>query len=452
MGRKSLLKSTTKKKKKSTAKSKAASKKSVKASAPKKVVVKQGATEKTAAVAAKKAALKKAPAKKAAPKANTKKAPAKKKKMTLKELVFKQFDMGKKAPPVSIKKKAVKLPEAPPLVSGYDKKETARIRAMLFQKFDLKTSAPAKAVQAKKAAPKKAPAKKKKVTLKELVFKQFDMGKKATPVSIKKKAVKLPEAPPLVSGYNDEDTERIRALLLKIFELKGEASPTSVQEGLPSKTETTAPPVAADSPPYQPPASVSSAGADQMGKALKLGLGALALLMILIIGTSFSNRSKFYLKEVNGAVEVWRGKFAPAGTELVQRLDGMKVPNPIRESYTKKEINPILFGFFQNKADGVLNAPMGPDIAEMKAHLRRAVSYAPSAESGKTIQRRLKSIDFILAFHKADVALGKGTLPDLKTAKASLATAYSFASTDSQRELVVQTQDMVNQAIAEMKK
>ena len=64
------------------------------------------------------------------------------------------------------------------------------------------------------------------------------------------------------------------------------------------------------------------------------------------------------------------------------------------------------------------------------------------------IQRRLKGIDFIVAFHKADVALGKGTLPDLRAAKACLAAAYSSATTDFQRELVEKTRAVVDKAIA----
>ena len=78
-----------------------------------------------------------------------------------------------------------------------------------------------------------------------------------------------------------------------------------------------------------------------MNKAMRMGLYALALLIAIIVGTSFSNRSKFYLKESGNGVEVWRGKFAPTGTELVYTLDGIAAPNPLKDAYTQKEISPF---------------------------------------------------------------------------------------------------------------
>jgi hypothetical protein len=369
---------------------------------------------------------------------------AKKKKVTLKDLIFKEYVLGrskKTAKPVKIKKKAVKIPKAPPFVSGYGKKETEKIRALLFQQFDLKVSAKKKSSKAK---PK---AKKKKVTLKDLIFKEFDTGP-IKPVVMKKTALNIPQAPPFISGYDAKETEKIKALLFKAFDLKTE---TPLKETGPIPSEPEAPSKAPTIPPYEPAGSTDSAGTEQMSKAMRMGLCALALLIAVIIGTSFSNRSKFYLQEFENGVEVWRGKFAPSGMELVYKLDGVTVPNPLKESYSKKEISPILFDFFLNKADTVLNVPAGPDIPKMKAHLQQAAEFAPSQAFQTQIQRRLKSIDFIIAFHKADVALSKGTASDLRTANSLLADAYKSATTDYQRALVAQTQTAVDEATAALK-
>jgi hypothetical protein len=483
MGRKSLLASTTKKK--ATGKKKAASKKSVKAAAAKKtakekqtdVKNKAATTKKTAVKATTAAAKVKKTAGKAKPKTTAKvtktaaakkkakttvkkKAPAKKKapsapkkKVTLKDLLFKEFVFGtgkkKAANPVKVKKKAVKIPDAPPFVSGYGKKETDGIRALLFKTFDLKAAKPAgKKPAAKKPSKAKPAAKKKKVTLKDLIYREFAVGAAATPVTIEKIVAEMPEAPPFISGYGRKETEKIRALLFKAFDLKAEA-PAGIAETAAPKPAPTPPSPKVSS--HEPASSCVSAGTEQTSKALRMGFCALALLVAIIAAASFSNRSKFYLKEVDSGLEVWRGKFAPAGTELVYTLDGVTAPAPLRDSYSKKEISPILFGYFLDKADTVLNVPAGPDIPEMKAHLRQAAAFAPSAALQSQVQRRLKGVAFIVAFHKADVALSKGTLPDLRVAKSSLASAYASASTDSQRELVAKTQTVVDEAMAALK-
>jgi len=334
----------------------------------------------------------------------------------------------------------VKIPEAPPFVTGYGKKETERIRGLLFLKFDLKVPAKKKPVKDKPAA------KKAKLTIRDLIFKKFDTGP-IKPVVLGKTTLSIPEAPPFISGYDAQKTEKIKALLFKAFDFK--ATPEEVIGQVPSKPE----PASASPaiPPYEPVSSTDSAETGQMSKTMRMGLCALALLIAIIVGTSFSNRSKFYLQEFDSGVEVWRGKFAPSGMELVYKLDGVKVPNPLRESYSKKEISPILFDFFLDKADTVLNVPAGPDIPKMKAHLRQAGDFAPSQAFQNQIERRLKSIDFIVAFHKADVALSKGKASDLRAAKSSLTRAYASATTDYQRELVAKTQTAVDEATAALK-
>jgi hypothetical protein len=466
MGRKSLLASTTKKK---TTKKKAA-KKSVKASPSKMAKNKKGTNATSKAVATKKKAAAKvkkttaakpratakkttAPAKpkakatapKKAPPAKKKTTAGKKKIVTLKDLIFKTFVLGKGKKktdkPLAIKKKIVEIPKAPPFVSGHDKKETERIRGLLFQQFDLKAPTEKKPSKAKPAE------KKAKVTLKDLIFKEFGAGA-IKPVVFEKTAVSVPQAPPFISGYDAKETEKIKALLLKAFDLKAETTAEAADQ-VPSKPEPT--PASPEIPPYEPVSSTDSAGTEQISKTMRMGLCALALLIAIIAGTSFSNRSTFYLQETDNGVEVWRGKFAPTGMELVYKLDGVKTPNPLQESYSKQEISPILFNFFLDKADTVLNVPAGPDIPKMKAHLRQAADFAPSQALQNQIKRRLKSIDFIIAFHKADVALSKGTASDLRAAKSSLANAYASATTDYQKELVAKTQTAVDEATAALK-
>ena len=185
--------------------------------------------------------------------------------------------------------------------------------------------------------------------------------------------------------------------------------------------------------------------------AIKAGLGALAVLILIIIGTSFSNRGMFYLEKVDDGVQVWRGKFAPIGKELVLHLKGMEMPSPVRDVYSKEEVYPMAFSYFQGKADGLLNDPGGPDFSRIKGYLHQAAPYAPTEAMRHRIQARLDGIDFVVLLHRADIALTKGTLPDLRAARGYLDKAASYASSPYQREQLAKTRAVLEKAIAGFK-
>ncbi len=463
MGRKSLLQST-----KKAAQKKKAAEKAVRAAAPVgKAVNKQGISGKgTASVKEAKVAeprglkitvadKKTVPVKKAAPgkvavelKSDAVKpkkvvAAAKKVEVSLKDLLFKRFDTGDTVRPVEVQRAAIKIADAPPFVSGDDKKETERIRGLLFKAFRV-TAGPAPAGAESGAAIKPkvvAAAKKVEVSLKDLLFKKFDTGGRVQPVEVQRAAIKIADAPPFVSGGDKKEEERMRGLLFKKFALTG--GPDAVGKG-PSPTVTT-PSAEKEIPPYKP---ASCAPGQPAAKGKRIALWGLVALVAILVGASFSNQNNFYLKEKNGVVEVWRGKFAPAGEELLFNLDGMKLPADVKNVYSKKEISPILFNFFQDRADALLDAPQGPDFGAVKGFLRQAREFAPTPMLRTGIESRLRGIDFIVLFYKADTALGKGTLPDLMAAKAYLGKALSFASTSYQRDLLGKMTTVADEAIA----
>ncbi|MBW1741595.1 MAG: hypothetical protein JRJ42_10765 [Deltaproteobacteria bacterium] len=318
--------------------------------------------------------------------------------------------------------------------------EKAKKRTAPTKKATTKSKPTAKSKSTAKAKGKKVAAvRKRKISIKDLLFKKFDTGPSKKPVAERPQKVqlKLPEAPPFV-------------MLFKQFDLKSEPPVEETKAAAP--VEEAVEPISTDvkGQEYEPPASVLSAGSgpDSMAKAIKAGLLGVVALIAIIIGASFSNQSKFYLKHVDGAVQVWRGKFAPTGTELVLSLDDMEISQPVRDVYSKKEVYPIVFGYFQDKADASLNEPEGPDFAKIKRYLHQAASYAPTEALRNMVEVRLNGIDFLVLLHKADVALIKGTLPDLETAKACLDKAGLYASSDYQRELLVKRKAVVDRAIA----
>jgi hypothetical protein len=301
----------------------------------------------------------------------------------------------------------------------------------------------------KSAAPKKP-----KVSKKDLLFRKFGTtaakepaGKRAYPP---KAPLAFPEAPPFVTGYDEEETKRIRGLLFKQFDMKVEAPPEAARAAAPA--EVAAMPSGPETlAAYQPPPPVVSAGAGGTSLAIKAGLGALAVLILIIIGTSLSNRGMFYLEKVDDGVQVWRGKFAPIGKELVLHLEGMELPSPVRDVYSKEEVYPMAFSYFQGKADGLLNDPGGPDFSRIRGYLHQAASYAPTEAMRHRTQARLDGIDFVVLLHRADIALTKGTLPDLRAARGYLDKAASYASSSYQREQLAKTRTVLEKAIAGFK-
>jgi hypothetical protein len=154
MGKNSLLKSTSKKKKdeEMMAKTKKAVSKTKKAAPKAKAAVKAKAAPKAKAAAKAKAA----PQAKKKPAVRAKKAAApEKKKVSIKDLLHKKFDAWKpaKAFTVSPVKNYLKDFVAPPFFSDLTEQESGRIKEILFKKFDIEAI---KADDAKPAAEKAA--------------------------------------------------------------------------------------------------------------------------------------------------------------------------------------------------------------------------------------------------------------------------------------------------------
>ncbi len=344
------------------------------------------------------------------------------------------------------KKAAARSRPAAKSVSKVKKKAVAAAGS----KAKAKTKAPAKTRGKKAAAPRR-----RKASKKDLLFRKFEMVPAEAPVAERvykpKAPLKFPEAPPFVTGYDEEETKRVRGLLFKPFDLKVEAPPEAARVAAPVEAAAMPSPGAEPVAEYKPPPPEMSPGPGGTSTAVKAGLGVLAVLILIIIGTSFSNRGMFYLKDVDGGVQVWRGKFAPIGKELVLHLEGMAMPQPAQDVYSKEEVYPMTFRYFLDKADGLLNDPGGPDFSRIKGYLHQAASYAPTGALRNRVQARLKGIDFVVLLHRADIALTKGTLPDLQVAKGHLDKAASYASSSYQREQLAKTKAVLERAIAGLK-
>lgn len=411
MGKKSLIKSTTKKKagakaEEETATKKTAAKKTTKkattksAKKPAATAKKKGtaaaakkkgaaATKKKAAPTTKKAATKKPASKKAAAKkttaaAKSKAAPKKTKtpkKMSVKELVFKKFE------PVKALPEAMPAPtpaavdvSAPPFVSSPDPKEVERMRALLFHRFDMDAIKAAAKAPAPVAEPSPAPEP------------EPEAAAAAPPQSTAKKETAAAEA---------EQTVADGAYIT-----------------------------------VEPQASESED--EPMGRAVKIALAATAVIIFLVLAISYNNSSKYYIYPKDNAIEIWKGRFSPKDKAFFMVLHGTPVEEPIKDTYTEKEVFPLVFNYYVDRADTLLEVPGLPDFEGIKTYLHQAEDYIVSNEMQTAVTTRLNNIERMILLYKADVALSKDTDEALQSAIKLLKKAAKLTPSPAQAEEIAQ--------------
>ena len=105
---------------------------------------------------------------------------------------------------------------------------------------------------------------------------------------------------------------------------------------------------------------------------MRIALGSFALIVLLTLAASFSNFRTYHLLEKNGAVEVWKGKFAPLGKTLMLSLPGAHLSEAMKTTGSKKAISPFIVNYYLEKADSHLDSPGLPDFIEIKSNLDKA--------------------------------------------------------------------------------
>lgn len=188
-----------------------------------------------------------------------------------------------------------------------------------------------------------------------------------------------------------------------------------------------------------------------MQKSIKYLVAFFVILVLaaLVIYSSFSNIKNYYIKATDGAVEIWQGKFAPMSRGLFITLPGAQAPQLIKEVYSKEEVSPIIFNYYVDRADALLDIPGMPDFDGIKFYLNKAISFGTTDDLRKKAYARLNSIDMMIFQYKADVAASKETIDGFKTALEYLNKAASLDLDDNQRKLIKQKIESFTAQIAE---
>lgn len=166
--------------------------------------------------------------------------------------------------------------------------------------------------------------------------------------------------------------------------------------------------------------------ADPAEKMLYYGVAGLAILVLIVVIASWMNTQHYYVKPGKDAVDIWQGKFAPKGTRHLISFPGLQVAEPIKDTYTAKEVFPIIYQYYLDKADDLLDVPGVPDFDGVKEYLNQSREYATTRVMKALIKSRLDAINLMVLLYKADVAASKDSPEDLKAAMGYLKEALSY--------------------------
>lgn len=217
------------------------------------------------------------------------------------------------------------------------------------------------------------------------------------------------------------------------------AEPPGSEESIPvmPSAEPTGPTAAetkSDTPPPPPPDSES----DPL-KTFGLYAGAAFLILIvLIVSASMQNAGKYYVISKDGAVEIWRGQFSPMGRERLLVMPGIQPPDSPKDVYTKQDVHPLIFEFYLDKADALMDAAGSPNFEDVKSNLNQALQYATTAEMRSRARTRIQTIDRLTLLYKADVAAARGTAEGYRSALAFLQQAQDLNPDEIEANLIRQ--------------
>ena len=146
-------------------------------------------------------------------------------------------------------------------------------------------------------------------------------------------------------------------------------------------------------------------------RMIRYGAAGLALLFTLIIAASYSNSSKYCLEPTDIGIQIWKGRFAPIGKELLVTLKGRTPAESVKDIYTKEEVSGMAYAYFMEEADKMMKDASYP-LENANCLLKKAVSFATTGQARNAAMEKLNGINLMPFLYKSDVAASSGNLKD----------------------------------------
>ena len=160
--------------------------------------------------------------------------------------------------------------------------------------------------------------------------------------------------------------------------------------------------------------------------------GASLMVIILLFGSSFVNSKKYYIGMTKTGIEILKGRFAPIGSAKLAVLQGVEMPTSIQEAYTKADIYPMIYNYYNDRATEMMTATAIPDLEGAKFYIGKAMNFALTKEVRKATLDQLTDIDFSILMMQAS-ALLHGTDGAKLTSAVDFLTRASKMAVDPER-------------------
>ena len=382
-------------------------------------------------------------------------------KPTEKDLLFKQFVSRQSPGPLPLPDYSKMT--APALIDSNDPAEVDRLRSLLSKTFDMEAiKAAAKEPEAVVDGSDSDP-----TTPSSSDTKQSEPEQEPAPI-----ADQIAQAPPIDQLSADEQTAQPAepAAAAEIPPEVQAAEPAPMADQIAQappidqvradeQTEQTSAngtseshrEIGDDTGATSPPSGFDGSSDDPVKRFAKMGAIALALLIILIVWASISNSFRYFIVPKSASVEIWRGDFSPAGRKFVAVLHGVRSDEPLKSSYRRQEVYPMIFSYYIERADGLLEVDGLPDFQAIHDYLQRAGGFAINTEMHNAVEVRRKNIQRLSLLYKADLDISRGTTESLQAALQSLKQARQLTSDPMLFQIIDQRIALASENLATMK-
>lgn len=296
---------------------------------------------------------------------------------------------------------------APPFFDGAQQ-ETITVKALLFKQFDL-NAPPEEPV---------APADEPKPTIEEAPETPSEPQAPPTPEIV-------PETPSLQESAPAPEPEIIPA-----------PEPEKAEAKVPERFSESAPETEPYIPPTSPVCAEPPVDKEPPNTSLRMLIGCLAIIFGILLIASALNSSKYYLQPAAAGLEIWRGKFSPTGKTLVATVPDAELSIPVASIYSREGAMTVVYDYYMQEAAKRSTVIGEPDFKAITGLYEKAKKYAPTAAQAGMADARLKTITAQSLIIAADKAIVKITPQNIDKALGLLHEAASLATDRTQQQLI----------------
>ncbi len=183
----------------------------------------------------------------------------------------------------------------------------------------------------------------------------------------------------------------------------------------------------------------------------KTAIGIAVAIISIILILSYKNSTNYYIMPHDNAIEIWKGRFSPKDNRYFMVLHGTEFTQQVKDVYSREEIFPLIFDYYLDKADTLLEVPGLSDWEGIKSYLHQAAAFSVTPKMKASVKTKLDNIERMILLFKAEVVMNKNTLQSLETALQYLKEAGKLNPNPMQAEQIAAKITTVGKAIKSIK-